>query len=219
MNRPLRSVFKSADASLTAAMIVARPIEEALWAGGLILGCPKWNWFILTLCGGDSADLSPRFWQALDAYDAIGCLSDLDDSPEPEPLDPAEIRKTILVQLPATDLDVIVTHGPQGEYTQSLRSEETSQAVTDLWRSGRLATKHLLMFAYEDAERTHLPRPRPDAHLRQPLSEHLRRAKHQLATGIYGLEPESWLARSAQAEEAFYHFDLPDTCARWLAAS
>jgi hypothetical protein len=217
MSQPLRSVFKSADVSLTAAVIVARPIEETLWAGGLILGCPNWNWFILALCGGGSADLSPRFWQALDTYDAIGCMSDLDDSPEPEPLDPTEIRRTILAQLPATDLDVIVTHGPLGEYTQSLRSEETSQAVTDLWRSSGLTTKHLLMFAYEDAKRTHLARPRPDAHLRQPLPDPLRTAKHRLATSVYGLEPDSWLARSVQPEEAFYHFDSPQACEQWLA--
>ena len=114
--------------------------------------------------------------------------------------------------------NVVVTHGPCGEYTRSLRSEETSQAVTDLWRSGVLTTRHLLLFAYEDAERTHLPRPRPDAHLRQPLPDRVRQAKQHLVRSLYSLEAESWLTRSVQPEEAFYHFDSPRACEQWLAA-
>ncbi len=217
MSRQLRSVFQPSAPPLSAAVVVACPIEETLWAGGLILTSPRWNWFILSLSGGDNADLASRFWHALDRYDAVGSTADLDDSPEPEPLDPAEVRSTLLAHLPTTDFDVLITHGPQGEYTESLRSEETSQAVTDLWRSGELSARHLLLFSHEDSHRSHLPRPRPDAHLRYPLPDRVVQAKRKVVTTIYGLESESWLARAVASEEAFYHFESAKTLGTWLA--
>lgn len=202
--------------TVNAAVIVAHPDDETLWAGGEILAHPEWNWFILALCRGGDPDRAPRYWRAIDRLEALGNIADLDDGPEQEPLQSEQIRQVILAELPEKDYDLILTHGPRGEYTRHRRHEETSRAVMDLWRSGKISARSLVLFAYEDGGRAYLPRPRPDAHFHRRLSETVWQKKHEIITEVYGFAPDSWEARTTPREEAFWRFDSPSALRAWL---
>ncbi|MHC4673567.1 MAG: PIG-L family deacetylase [Planctomycetota bacterium] len=200
--------------SCSAAVIVAHPDDETLWAGGKILSHPKWNWFILSLCRGSDADRAPKFFRALNSLNALGNLANLNDDPEQPPIQQHEMEKAIIRGLPDKHFDLILTHGPQGEYTRHRRHEEVSAAVMSLWQSGRLSTQSMMMFAYEDGNRAYLPRPRKDAHLTQQLSRRLWKAKYEIITKVYEFSPDSWEARTTPREEAFWMFDDPISLAK-----
>ena len=67
-----------------AAVIVAHPDDETLWAGGTIISHPSWKWFIISLTRKSDADRSPKFFKALNILSASGTMGDLDDGPEVE---------------------------------------------------------------------------------------------------------------------------------------
>ena len=71
----------------TAAVIVAHPDDETLWAGGTILTHPGINWVILTLCRKSDPDRAPRFFKAIEQFGAKGLMADLDDGPDQKPLE------------------------------------------------------------------------------------------------------------------------------------
>ena len=58
-----------------AAVIVAHPDDETLWAGGFILSNPHTNWFIATLCRKSDPDRSKKFSLALQSYGAMGAMA------------------------------------------------------------------------------------------------------------------------------------------------
>lgn len=122
--------------SKTAAVIVAHPDDETLWAGGTILSQAARNWFIASLCRASDVDRAPRFMRALQDLGADGKMSDLDDGPEQKPLSENEIQETILHLLPQRHFDLIISHNPAGEYTRHLRHEELGRAVIMLWHLG-----------------------------------------------------------------------------------
>ena len=130
-----------------------------LWAGGTILTHPDCRWRIVTLCRAGDPDRAPKFRRVLGRLGAEGAMGDLDDGPAQEPLEPERVRGAVLDLLGAADFDLVLTHGPRGEYTRHRRHEEAARAVVDLWESGSLRTGALWMFAYEDGGGAHLPRP------------------------------------------------------------
>lgn len=199
-----------------AGVIVAHPDDETLWAGGAILSRPQFDWFIVTLCRASDPDRAPKFAKVLECLHAEGCMGDLDDSPEQPPLDGEAIQQTILTCLPETTFDILLTHGPAGEYTRHRRHEETCTAVVALWEAGQLTARQVWMFAYEDAGRTHLPQPHPDAHFRETPAESLWLEKYRLMTDVYGFAPDSWEARVTPRQEAFWRFDSPDEARHWI---
>ncbi len=203
----------------SAAVIVAHPDDETLWAGGLILAHPEWRWFVATLCRAGDTDRAPRFFRVLARLAATGAMAGLDDGPEQVPLPDDEVQEGVLALLPPLDFDLVVTHGPQGEYTRHRRHEETSRAVIGLWGAGRIASRALWLFAYEDGGRQYLPRPVERAHRREILPEPLWQAKYQMITELYGFAPESWEARTTPREEAFWCFDSPRDVRVWLGES
>jgi hypothetical protein len=200
----------------TAAIIVAHPDDETLWAGGMILAHPEWHWYVAGLCRASDPDRAPKFRRALERLRARGALADLDDGPEQIALPNELVQETILSLLLGAQpgetasfepFDLVLTHGPCGEYIRHRRHEETSRAVTALWQAGQLPARALWFFAYEDGGGAYLPRPAAHAHLTNILPEGLWQEKYALIADVYGFAPDSWEARCTPRSEGFSFFD------------
>ncbi len=196
--------------AMSVAVIVAHPDDETLWAGGLILSHPEWDWFICTLCRAGDPDRAPRFGRVLERYGARGTMADLDDAPEQEPLADELVQGTVLSLLPRRFFDLVLTHGPKGEYTRHRRHEEVSRAVALLWLEKRIQAERLWMFAYEDGGKQYLPRADARAHRTDILPEDMWQEKYRIVTGIYGFGPDTWEARTTPREEGFWCYDVAE---------
>lgn len=199
--------LRKVEAVPNAAVIVAHPDDESLWCGGLMLQRPDWEWFVLTLCRGNDRDRAPRFDRVLRYLGAEGAMADLDDDPAQEPLDPELIRSTILDRLPGRAYDLVLTHGPRGEYTRHRRHEECSAAVVSLWKDGQIDTSEMKLFAYEDQGPGSLPQACVDADEQNALDADTFVRKYHIITNLYGFDKGSWEARATPATEGFYRAD------------
>jgi len=198
------------------AIVVAHPDDETLWAGGTILGQKDWDCFVASLCRGDDPDRAPKFARVLQCLGARGRMATLDDGPGQKPLPDAEAGDTILRLLPDREFDLVLTHGPRGEYTRHLRHEETSKAVIALWESGRMRTRALWLFAYEDGGGKYLPRAHAAAHRKVVLPDEAWQEKHRIITEVYGFATDTLEARTTPREEAFWCFTSPLEVRRWI---
>ena len=72
------------------------------------------------------------------------------------------------------------------------------------------------MFAYEDGGGKKLPEPIRDADLIVKLSDDIRQKKYHIITKIYGFGPDSFEAKAAGREEAFWCFEAGDDVERCL---
>jgi LmbE family N-acetylglucosaminyl deacetylase len=203
----------SLDPRLRAAVIVAHPDDETLWCGGYILTHPEFRWRIVTLCRAMDADRAPKFRQVLHRFWAEGEMADLDDGPDQTPLPPGQVREAAARLLAGNSYDLVLTHGPHGEYTQHRRHAECCRAVVELWRSGGIDTKRLWMFAYEDGGRAYLPRVRQDADRRDVLPDNIWVEKRRLITDLYGFAPDSWEVQTTPRHEGFWCFDSAQAAA------
>jgi LmbE family N-acetylglucosaminyl deacetylase len=188
------------------ALIVAHPDDETLWAGGTILMHPEANWTIITLCRKSDPDRSVKFFNVMKELGAVGAMGDIGDGPEQIPQDRRNLQNTILDLLPPRKFDLIITHGPWGEYTRHLKHEETGKEVMALWESERLFAKQVWRFAYEDGEGKYLPRVVQDADLKIRLPDEIWKKKYDIITNVYGFAPDSFEARTTPQEEAFWCF-------------
>ena len=188
------------------AIIAAHPDDETLWAGGTILLHPDVSWTIITLCRKSDSDRAPKFFRALEKYNAEGAMGDLDDGPEQKPLNSDMVQETILELLHKHDFDLIITHSTSGEYTRHSRHEETAKAVFALWESGKLKTEQVWFFAYEDGQKKYLPRPDKDADLHIKLPYNIWELKYKIITEVYGFDKYSFEARTTPKEQAFRRF-------------
>jgi LmbE family N-acetylglucosaminyl deacetylase len=199
-----------------ATILVAHPDDELLWAGGFLLEHPDWDWFIGTLCRGSDPDRAPRFARLLTHLKALGAMADLDDGPEQTPLEVEAVEQQLLRLLPSRKFDILITHGPLGEYTWHLRHVEVYQAVLNLWRRTQLEIEALWLFAYEDGGRRYFPQAMPHAHRYHTLTPEIWQQKYDLLTDLYGFHPESWEALTTPRAEAFWCFNTPAELDAWL---
>jgi hypothetical protein len=140
----------------------------------------------------------------------------MDDGPKQRPIPLEKVQKEIISFLPAKNYDLIITHGPDGEYTRHRRHEEVCMAVASLWMQQRVMARELWMFAYEDSNRKHLPLAVPNAHKSIILSEELWKSKYEIITQIYGFSERSFEAMTTPRTEAFWCFDSPENLRKWL---
>ncbi len=210
-NRPLDGPVSVDDA----AIIVAHPDDELLWAGGLLLEV-KAAWRVMTLCRASDRDRAPRFQAVMQRLGARGIMADLDDGPEQQPLDPAQVESAIVDALRGARFDLVVTHGPNGEYTRHRRHEEVCRAVVRLWLTGRLQADRLWMCAYHDDGGRRLPTADPSADRWVTLSGDTWRQKYALLTEVYGFARDSWEAQVTPQAEAFWCFDRPEQASAWI---
>lgn len=188
------------------AIVVAHPDDETLWAGGAMLMHPESKWTVVALCRKSDPDRAPKFFKALEQFNARGAMGDLDDGPEQAPLPARTVQNTIVELLPSGGFDLVLTHGVWGEYTRHLRHEETGKAVMTLWNTGRLRARQIWRFAYEDGGGQYLPRPVQDADLLTRLPDEIWQKKHKIITEIYGFGPDSFEAKTTPREETFWCF-------------
>ena len=200
----------------TVGVMVAHPDDEILWAGGMLLMHPGWQCRICTLCRASDADREPKFRNVLRLLGASDEMADLDDGPDQRPLAARDVEDTVAELAGKGEYDLILTHGPSGEYTRHLRHEETSRAVRELWRKGIIRARAMWLFAYRDQGRqSSLPQARDDAHLRVPLPQKVWDEKYRLVREVYGFAESSWEARTTPGTEGFWCFDTPDDLTRW----
>jgi LmbE family N-acetylglucosaminyl deacetylase len=192
------------------AILVAHPDDETLWAGGILLMHPAWTTFVGTLCRAGDEDRAPKFLRALDLLGAKGAMADLDDGPAQAPLDEEQVRAALLLLLPKEHFDLILTHGPKGEYAWHLRHEEVSRSVMRMWTRGEIQSRELWLFAYEDGGGQRLPRAEDSADVLVDLPDEVWAAKRRLLSEIYGFVPDSWEARTTPRREGFWRLTVPD---------
>ncbi|MBN1671974.1 MAG: PIG-L family deacetylase [Kiritimatiellae bacterium] len=202
--------------ALRVGVVVAHPDDETLWAGGTLLLHPAWQSHLMTLCRASDPDRAPRFHRAARALGATGALADLDDGPEQRPLPQAEVADTVRTLTADREFDLLLTHGPHGEYTRHRRHEEACAAVLALWQAGQLAARAVWLFAYEDGGRRYLPRPAAAAHQLIRLPPRIWRRKYEIVTQIYGFDPRSFEARTTPRAEAFWPLASPTDAVAWL---
>ncbi|MBN1597776.1 MAG: PIG-L family deacetylase [Bacteroidales bacterium] len=213
------SSLQDAKSSKTAALIVAHPDDETLWAGGTILGLPKWQWYIVCLCRGSDKERARKFYRALRVLKSDGIMGDLDDGPEQKPLDENEVQNTILSLLPKRHFDLIISHNPNGEYTRHIRHEETGTAVIKLWDNGLMTAKEVWIFAYEDGGKAYHPRPIEDASIYITLTKNIWLRKYHIITDTYGFQNTSYEARTTPKAEAFWQLTNSYDTMNWLNQS
>ena len=203
-------------ATKTVAIIVAHPDDEILWAGGIILNNPQWQYFITSLCRKNDEDRSAKFYKVIKILNAQGIMGNLDDEPEQKPLNAIQVEQKILDLLPNKHFDLIITHSPFGEYTKHLRHEEAGRAVITLWNKGKIATNKLWAFAYEDGNKNYFPKAIENTPYRETLKKEIWNKKYNLITETYGFEKNSWEAKTTPKTEAFWVFNNPNEANMFL---
>ena len=171
---------QSFENSHTVCVIVAHPDDETLWAGGMILMHPEWDCKVFTLCRASDPDRAPKFYQALLRLGVTGYMADFDDGVEQIPLSENEVHQAILNYINDENFDLILSHGPRGEYTRHRRHEEVSRGVLTLWHNGNLNANKIWLFAYTDDNKTHLPQPETDAHYKISLPPAILKKKQNI---------------------------------------
>ncbi|HEY5509762.1 MAG TPA: PIG-L family deacetylase [Prolixibacteraceae bacterium] len=198
------------------AVIVAHPDDETLWAGGMILSHPEWNWFIVCLCRRSDMERASKFGKAVKILSAKGIMGDLDDGPIQIPLDESEVENSIMELLPEKHYDLLITHNITGEYTRHLRHEEISKAVIKLWQNGKISASELWTFAYEDGNKAYFPIAIGKASVFKQLPQNIWNKKYNIITETYGFDQNSWEAKTVPHAEAFWQFKDHIQAKGWL---
>ncbi len=202
-----------------AAVIVAHPDDETIWAGGTILMHPEYKWTIISLCRASDPDRAPKFRRAVSELGGAGFIGGLDDEVNQARLSDTEVAKEILHLLPEREFDLVMTHSPFGEYTRHQRHEQTGEVMLTLWQQRKIRASEIWLFAYADGGRggiDDLPRPIRGSHSITRLPQDIWQHKYRIMTRIYGFQPDSYESIIAQREEAFWRFSSPAEHNEWL---
>jgi LmbE family N-acetylglucosaminyl deacetylase len=200
----------------TVAIIVAHPDDETLWTGGNILSHPSWKCFIVCLCRASDKDRAPRFYNAIKILKSEGVMGNIDDGPDQKPLDEKVVESAIMKLLPYKHFDLVISHGPLGEYTRHIRHEETGKAVIKLWHAGKISTDELRTFAYEDGNKKYYPKPVENATIYKALTKQVWLKKYSIITETYGFKKNSWEAETTPRVESFWQFTNSYDAIKWL---
>jgi LmbE family N-acetylglucosaminyl deacetylase len=171
-----------------AALIVAHPDDETLWAGETILSHPSWDWFIVSLSRGGETDHAQNFLQALQQLGAKGEIRNLDTLDDQSPLNETEVKQTILALLPEHYFDLVISHYAAEKYTEHNRHDETGKAVILLWHSGIISAAEFRAFAFEEGKKSYLPSPIETAGIYKVLTKRIWKEKQSIITEIYGFD-------------------------------
>jgi hypothetical protein len=195
--------------STNAAVIVAHPGEETVWAGGTILKHPKWHWRIVTLFGAGDDKRASAFHKAQELLHVGGAMGKLDDNPEEESTDLEIIQKEILSLLPQRSFDLIITHDRHGVSFLNKHHEDTCAGVINLIKTGVISTRNLWTIAGENGERKNLLKISEDADYLYKLPKDIWKRKREIITGAYGPVRSRFAALAASRKEAFQCFNNP----------
>jgi hypothetical protein len=72
------------------------------------------------------------------------------------------------------------------------------------------------VFAYEDGNRSYLPKAIETAHLHILVPKDIFKEKYRIITEIYGFAPQSYEARTTPVQEAFFCFHTAKELEQWL---
>jgi len=185
-------------------VIVARPDDETLWAGGTLLMHPDSTWTVVSLTGRSDPDKASKFPKVMEQYHATGILGDLDAGTGQKPLRTIDVEDAIMDLLPSYRYDLVLTHSLWGEYVRHPRHQEVAKAVLALRDSERVSTGDLWLFAYDDGGGKHLPRPAANCDIAIRLPPDIWGRKYQILTEVYGFAPDSFEAKTTPKEETFW---------------
>ena len=189
--------------AMNAAIVVAHPDDEIIWAGGLVLRHRDWSWCVLALCRADDPDRAPKFRRVCELIGAAGTISDLDDGNPLRPIDPySEIGDRVLACLGDRKWDLVLTHGSNGEYGHE-RHRQMHQVVAALVDCGKLRARRLWTFAYEAVSPAGECRPAPWANLTVDLSPEQLAEKRRIVRDEYGYPEDGFEVRACISPETF----------------
>jgi len=194
---------------MEAALIVAHPDDEIIWSGGLLLRNRGWRWTVLAVCRADDPDRRPKFDRISRSVGITGLISDLDDGNPLAEIDAQdEIGRRVLEHLGATEWDLCLTHGSNGEYGHE-RHRQVHQVVTALAGAGRLRCRRLWTFAYECDAATGACRAADWADMTLDLSQAELAEKKRLVRDEYGYDANGFEVRACVSPEGFLRLRGP----------
>ncbi|MBS3061890.1 MAG: PIG-L family deacetylase [Candidatus Diapherotrites archaeon] len=186
-----------------ALVIVAHPDDETLWAGGLILSHPEWDWRIECLSRDWDTDRAPKFFRVVKQLGASGMIHGLiDDEPSLKTRQNiGELADHIEKFVGNDSFDYVFFHGFNGEYGH-IRHRECHHAVKKLIVSNRLKTNRAYCFAVKK-NRDKIAVPMTHGSLEVRLSRALHEKKKFLIHQVYGFSEDGFEVRSANKIERF----------------
>lgn len=195
----------SADESIRrVAVIVAYPADETIWAGGLFLSQPKWQWTVVAVRQTSKPDCRERFQNALKRLGARGEILPSQHARPPGPVTTEEIHGAVERILELVEPDLVVTHSPAGECARLADRGLVGKTVSKLWKEGKFHESRLWTFAYEDSSGKRDPIAIDTADRYSCLSREVWTEKRSILIEVYGFAPDSFIARAVPREEAFF---------------